>query len=86
MSILNTSNVNFNWCDYQSQTKDEDIDIIGMPTKKKFSKRKLTKSIWLMVSKRKYENHINVAGVVTRLRIHGSMDPDGLIQPGYDVT
>ena len=36
-----------------------------MPTKKKLSKRKLTKLIWLMVSKRKYENHINVSGVVT---------------------
>ena len=34
-----------------------------MPTKKKFSKRKLMKLILLTVSKRKYENHINVAGV-----------------------
>ena len=41
------------------------INIIGIPTEKKFSKRKLMKLILLTVSKRKYENHINVSGVVT---------------------
>ena len=40
-------------------------NIIGIPTKKKLSKRKLTKLILLTVSKRKHKNHINVAGVVT---------------------
>ena len=40
-------------------------NIIGIPTKKKLSKRKLTKLIWPTVSKRQHKNHINVAGVVT---------------------
>ena len=37
-----------------------------MPTKKKLSKRKLTKIIWLTVSKRNHEDHIAVTTVVVR--------------------
>ena len=65
ISSLNTLNVN--GVTTKAKIKMKTCrNIIGMPTEKLFSERKLTKLIWLTVLKR---NHIDVATVVTRSAI-----------------
>ena len=58
-----SSNVNFAIIVVRVVTKTW-INITGTHNKKKFSKRKLTKLIWLIVSKRNHENHIAVVNII----------------------